>query len=123
MNTIIEEINNAAKDHIYLEAHIKLLSPFDLGVYYSDDLLTYSLFSIRFGLARALHCATTWHLGDTNPVIIDITNDLVGIQIFKSWSDLSSCKIYKLSDEDNLGMYVAAQEIKFQNEVVKFYSE
>ena len=117
---IITDINKKIESYDFLEFHIYSLSSNNLSIVGSDDLLYYHDFEILFINVHTILCNSEWIVNTSEQVLFDISNTDEGKKFNINFKVIQGNRIFKIISQDDVSFYIAAEDIKFIDKVVKY---
>lgn len=115
-------INQKVKEFTFLDFSIFEYRHNELVIAISTDFTYYHLFEIRFKNVFSVICNTRWSV-DTQKDVIKVLDSVEAYDLNVKYGVEVGYSIFQLMNEDELKLYVIAESVEFNEQVVKYFND
>lgn len=120
MNTdVIKQINIEIKKYLHFEFNIFSYSNGKLMLVGSEDIVYYHNMEICFSGVFAIISNFQWRV-DCKKEPLSVLNGVEAVELNKYYKVEVGNSIFKFENEDEINIYIIAESIEFNNNIVKY---
>ena len=122
MQGVIDDINKTVTKYLFLEFSVVSYNNGELIIGGSEDFCYYHNFEIIFKNVFTINGNLEWKVNAQNMAVEILKESTEAIELNKKYRVEQGYTIFKFTSEENLNIYVIAEDIVFKNEIVKYHA-